>query len=53
MPMANITVSEAEGQGERAPSRAMGGQLIFGLGIGFAPEWALYCTSPAAVHGGP
>jgi len=23
----------------------MDGQLIFGLGIGFAPEWALCCTS--------
>jgi hypothetical protein len=23
----------------------MSGQLIFGLGIGFAPEWALCCTS--------
>jgi hypothetical protein len=28
----------------RSPA-VMSGQLIFGLGIGFAPEWALCCTS--------
>jgi hypothetical protein len=30
----------------------MSGQMIFGLGIGFAPEWALCCTSLLPCTGG-